>query len=196
MRVEAGDLVLCASGAGQGVLSNAIRWWTGSAFSHVQLVLSDVTAWGDFDVLEVGWRIRAAKASEVLAGREYVVYRVPLSRGERICAAEDGWRFLAELEAAGRTRYPWWKLPAYLLRRGTRARVLRAGPRQVCSVVSCNLLVTRGLEMWVWDSRRRGFDRIDTAGEIHAVTPGDLQRCAIEQGWRRVHETPGCPRGV
>jgi hypothetical protein len=188
-----GDLVLVASGAGQGLLSRLIRWRTRSGFSHAQLVTSVGGARGLlFGVLEVGWRIHNAAASDVLAGREFVVWRTPLQLGDAWAAASDALRLVALLEDRGESAYPWWKLPAYALGRNAAARIVRAGPRQVCSVASVFPLIARGLELYV-ANRDGESERIDTAAEVRTITPADLARNALEQGWRRIYATPNAP---
>ncbi|RIL03125.1 MAG: hypothetical protein DCC71_15450 [Proteobacteria bacterium] len=191
---EPGDLVVVASGAGQGLLSSLIRWRTGSGFSHAQLVtrpgLARTLAFG---VLEVGWRIREARAFDVLEGRAFVVWRPPLHVELRFAAAGDARRLVAELERRGESRYPWWKLVPYALGRSAAARILRGGPRQVCSVASVYPLVQRGLELYAWDAAAGDYERLDRDAEVRTVTPADVQRNAIERGWRRVYETPRAP---
>lgn len=195
--IRRGDLVLVASGAGQGILSSLIRWRTGSAFSHAQLVVSDGYAPGlDWQVLEVGWRIRVAPAAEALGAREFVVWRPSRDTARGALVAADARSLVEQLHARGEDRYPWWKLGAYALGSDTAARLLRSGPRQVCSVMSVYPWIARGLFVWRWRDDRHGFERLDDPCEVRSITPGDLQRCAIEQGWARVYETPGAPVGV
>lgn len=195
--VMPGDLVCVASGAGQGLLSALIRWRTGSAFSHAQLVLSKGFAESlAFEVLEVGWRVRRATAGEVLLHRDFVIWR-PTAAGELgDLVAWDARRLLEALERAGRTLYPWWKLLPLALGRAAALRIVRAGPRQVCSVMSMFPWIARGLDFYVWSPRILDYERIDSDAEVRTVTPGDIARNAIEQGWHRVYATSGAPVGV
>lgn len=200
--VRAGDLVLCASGAGQGVLSRLIRWRTGSGFSHAQLVVQGgrvlVTSSGrvvpTFRVLEVGWRVREAAALEVLDGREFVVWRTTLHPGLAALAAENARVYLAELHRQGRDRYPWPKLFALALGRCFAQRFLLGGPLQVCSAMSVFPLIAQGAEFYVWNGDER--EKLDTDAEVRAVTPADLALNGVEGQMQRVFATPGAPVGV
>lgn len=194
---RAGDIVCVASGAGQGPLSWMIRRATGSGFSHAQLVLRTGHASSlGFAVLEVGWQVREALACDALSLREFVIWRPPAPDGVGTLVAHDALRLLRALEARGETTYPWWKLPAYALGRTAAERLLRAGPRQVCSVMSIYPWVARGLDLYAWDDDAGDYERLDSAAEVRTVTPADIQRNAIERGWVRVYETPDCPKGV
>lgn len=192
-----GDLVSCA---GRGWLSELIRWQTDSGYSHTQLVVEAAPFPAskplDFKVLEVGRRIRIARFSDL----GYYAFRVDRPRapagehqaiwGEHVAA--DVKRLVAILQDQGADAYPWWKLPLYLLPNlDWRGRMIRQGPRQVCSVMSVRPLVARGWSYYLW----RGGDRIlvDTHDEIQCVRPADIVRFSIEGGMKLIHESRFAP---
>lgn len=192
-----GDLVSCA---GRGLLAELIKWETSSGYSHVQLVVEaspfPCSRPYDFRVLDVSARIRIAKFSEL----GYYAFRVDRPKcpagehqavwGEHV--AGDAKRLVAHLQATGQDRYPWWKLPLYLLPQlDWRGKLIREGPRQVCSVASARCLVARGWSYYMW----RGDDRIlvDTHDEVECVMPSDIVRFAVEGGMRCIHESRFAP---
>jgi hypothetical protein len=190
--VQPGDIVLCTDPG--SIFSAGIRWLTGSQASHAALVTAGDPAWGDFWVLEVGWRIRPQRISEFSA-REWCAWRptwglqpLPALAGAQI--ARDTLAWLAADGVLG-ALYPWWKLPAYWFARDWRGRLLRAGARQVCSVTTIRAAITHGVEVWSWRGDNR--DVLLTADEVESVTPADLARNAVEQGWEEIAWTDNAP---
>ena len=192
-----GDLVSCA---GKSLLSDLIRLGSGSGYSHTQLVLSPsrfpIGRPLDFEVLEVSSRIRIARFSEL----GYDAFRVDRPRapkgedqavwGEHIAA--DVRRLVALLQATKQDRYPWWKLPLYLIGDvDWRGRLIRSGPRQVCSVMSVRPLVARGWSFYAWVGDERRL--VDQHDEIETVRPADIVRFFNEGGGQRVCESRFAP---
>jgi hypothetical protein len=192
-----GDVVSCA---GREMLAELIHWQTHSGYSHTQLVVEPApfpcSRPFDFKVLDVGARIRIARFSD-LGYYSYRVDRPKCPAGEHQAAwgelvAGDAKRLVAHLQATNQDRYPWWKLPLYLLPNlDWRGRLIREGPLQVCSVISVRCLVARGWSYYIWN----GPDRIlvDTHNEIQCVRPSDIVRFAVEGGMQRICESRFAP---
>lgn len=191
-RVRQGDVLVCTTPG--DLFSRAIRWATRSDASHVALVTRADPAGGNFWLLEVGCTLREARIAE-FPGREWIAYRPTTDAGP--IAPEEGavivyqtLRFLAAAGALG-ALYPFWKLPAYLLGRDWRGRLILSGARQVCSVVTMRALAARGIALWAWEGDNRR--RLDAADEIEGITPADVLRTAIEEGWIEVAWTDHAP---
>ena len=192
-----GDLVSCA---GSGILAEMIRLASSSGYSHTQIVVrgspDPIRRRLDFQVLEVGSRIRIARFS-TLGYDAFRVDRPCAPKGEDQAiwgehVAADARRLVAHLQATGNDRYPWWKLPLYLVGDvDWRGRLIRGGPRQVCSVMSVRPLVARGWSFYTWDGHDRRL--VDQHDEIETVRPGDIVRFFEEGGGRRIYESKYAP---
>jgi hypothetical protein len=190
--VRAGDILLCTDPGSW--FSAGIRFLTASEASHAALVTCGDCDRGNFSTLEVGWRIRAARISE-FPEREWIAYRP--RKGALPLAPIDGQiivrNLLARLADGGAlgALYPWWHLPAYLFGRGLRGRMLLPGARQVCSVTTIWAAVAYGVDVWCWDGDQRR--ELLTQDDVESITPADLIRNAIEQGWQEIAWTDGAP---
>jgi len=190
--VRAGDILLCTDP--ESWFSAGIRWATGSDASHAALVTCGDCDRGNFSILEVGLRIRAACISE-FPSREWIAYRprkasgpMPPLDGQKI--VRNLLKLLADGGALG-ALYPWWKLAAYLFGRDWRGKLLLSGARQVCSVTTIRAEVGDGVEVWVWDGDNRR--QLLTHDEIESISPADLLRNAVEEGWEPIAWTREAP---
>lgn len=183
-----GDIVLCRSTG--SMLSGAIRGVTRSPYSHAQLVMRPApNPWRDplqFAVLEVGWTIRETRFAGLGRG-DFAVWR-PIVEGVDTLPSRLGWglhvaadvRALIQAPSFPR-RYPWWKLGAYLFPLDWREQLLRAGPRQVCSVMAARALVSHG-----WRPRFNGKPVADDR-TVLLLTPGDLARACERDAGRLIY---------
>lgn len=192
--VRAGDILLCTDR--DSIFSAGIRWVTGSGASHAALVTCGDCERGNFSTLEVGWRIRTARISE-FPDREWIAYRprkgaLPLTPLDGQVIVRDLLALLVEANVLG-ALYPWWKLAAYLLGRDWRGRLLLSGARQVCSVTTIRAAIAHGVEVWAWEGDQRR--QLLAADDVESITPADLLRNAIEEGWEPIAWTDAAPGG-
>jgi len=154
--------------------------------SHAALVTEKgpADAPEDFTVLDVGWRVRERRISS-FRGRQWVVLRPRNPKGKLVskpagqAMADDLVSYLLNEGVLG-SLYPWWKLFAYLFSRDTAMDLLRAGPRQVCSVITGRCLVSHGIPI------QADGELVDTPEEVRSLTPGDLEAWARRDRWRLI----------